>query len=232
MGMRTVNDPYGNPSVLVDTVFGTSYDAVRDVANNINYVKKVANLFDTSETIVSNIHQRYVSSEGQNVFELPVAVVSEAFVSVFVNGRWQSPTVTYTAYDTTLTFNQALSQGDVVDAMIVSSETFDALQLLKEETELIRDEVQSYVTAAGSSATTATAAATASTNSATASANSADTAMAAADTVIAIGANIRKNNFTASRAPLPTDDATQGYAEGSRWLWQGQVVIKIVMVIG
>ena len=222
MGMRTVNDPYGDPSVLVDTVFGTSYDAVRDVANNIDYVKKVANLFDTSETIVSNIHQRYVSSEGQNVFELPVAVVSEAFVSVFVNGRWQSPTVTYTAYDTTLTFNQALSQGDVVDAMIVSSETFDALQLLKEETELIRDEVQSYVTAAGSSATTATAAATASTNSATASANSADTAMAAADTVIAIGANIRKNNFTASRAPLPTDDATQGYAEGSRWLWQGQ----------
>lgn len=58
MGMRTVNDPYGDPSVLVDTVFGTSYDAVRHVANNIDFVKKVANLFDTSEAIVANIHQR------------------------------------------------------------------------------------------------------------------------------------------------------------------------------
>ena len=135
MGMRTVNDPYGDPSVLVDTVFGTSYDAVRDVANNIDYVKKVANLFDTSETIVSSIHQRYVSAEGQNEFELPVTVVSEAFVTVFVNGKWKNPAVTYTAYDTTLIFNQALSQGDVVDVMIVSSETFDALQNLKEDAE-------------------------------------------------------------------------------------------------
>ena len=135
MGMRTVNDPYGDPSVLVDTVFGTSYDAVRHVANNIDYVKKVANLFDTSETIVANIHQRYVSAEGQNEFELPVPVVSEAFVTVFVNGKWRSPSVTYTASDTTLLFNQALSQGDVVDAMIVSGETLYVLQSLKEDAE-------------------------------------------------------------------------------------------------
>ena len=128
MGMRTVNDPYGDPSVLVDTVFGTSYDAVRHVANNIDFVKKVANLFDTSDTIVANIHQRYVSAEGQNEFELPVPVVSEAFVTVFVNGKWRSPSVTYTASDTTLLFNQALSQGDVVDAMIVSGETLNVLQ--------------------------------------------------------------------------------------------------------
>ena len=135
MGMRTVNDPYGDPSVLVDTVFGTSYDAVRHVANNIDFVKKVANLFDTSETIVANIHQRYVSAEGQNEFELPVPVVSEAFVTVFVNGKWRSPSVTYTASDTTLLFNQALSQGDVVDAMIVSGETLYVLQSLRDDAE-------------------------------------------------------------------------------------------------
>ena len=135
MGMRTVNDPYGDPSVLVDTVFGTSYDAVRHVANNIDFVKKVANLFDTSETIVANIHQRYVSAEGQNEFELPVPVVSEAFVTVFVNGKWRSPSVTYTASDTTLLFNQALSQGDVVDAMIVSGETLHVLQSLRDDAE-------------------------------------------------------------------------------------------------
>ena len=35
-------------------------------------------------------------------------------------------------------------------------------------------------------------------------------------------AQLRKNNFTTSRAPLPTDDETQGYEVGSRWLWQGQ----------
>lgn len=32
----------------------------------------------------------------------------------------------------------------------------------------------------------------------------------------------RKNTFDATRAPLPTDDETQGYAPGSRWLWQGR----------
>ena len=37
-----------------------------------------------------------------------------------------------------------------------------------------------------------------------------------------IRARTRKNNFDATRAPLPTDDATLGYEPGSRWLWQGQ----------
>lgn len=32
----------------------------------------------------------------------------------------------------------------------------------------------------------------------------------------------RKNTLDATRAPLPSDDETQGYAPGSRWLWQGQ----------
>lgn len=31
-----------------------------------------------------------------------------------------------------------------------------------------------------------------------------------------------KTNFAAPRAPLPSDDETQGYAVGSRWFWQGQ----------
>lgn len=38
----------------------------------------------------------------------------------------------------------------------------------------------------------------------------------------AIAPNVRKLNTEATRAPLPTDDASQGYEVGSRWLWQGQ----------
>lgn len=34
--------------------------------------------------------------------------------------------------------------------------------------------------------------------------------------------NVRKINTDATRAPLPSDDATQGYAVGSRWQWRGQ----------
>ena len=34
--------------------------------------------------------------------------------------------------------------------------------------------------------------------------------------------NTRKITTDATRAPLPTDDEVQGYAPGSRWLWQGQ----------
>ena len=39
-------------------------------------------------------------------------------------------------------------------------------------------------------------------------------------------AQLLKNNLTATRAPLPTDDETQGYAVGSRWLWQGQEWVR------
>lgn len=35
-------------------------------------------------------------------------------------------------------------------------------------------------------------------------------------------AQLRKNTLDATRAPLPTDDASQGYEPGSRWLWQEQ----------
>ena len=233
MGMRTVNDPYGNPSVLVDTVFGTSYDAVRDVANNIDYVKKVANLFDTSDTIVANIHQRYVSAEGQNRFELPVAVASEAVVTVFVNGKWQSPSVTYTAYDTTLFFNQALNQGDVVDAMIVSNETFYLLQELKEDAEDGENRAQEWAEAPEDTEVE-TGQYSAKHHSIKANAQrvlaeqAADIATAAADTVLDIGVNLRKNNFDATRAPLPSDDQTQGYAVGSRWQWRGQEWLRVV----
>ena len=47
-------------------------------------------------------------------------------------------------------------------------------------------------------------------------------ANAALSAVNALAPNVRKNNFDATRAPLLTDDATQGYEPGSRWLWQGQ----------
>lgn len=36
------------------------------------------------------------------------------------------------------------------------------------------------------------------------------------------GAHLVKNNLSATRAPLPSDDASQGYEVGSRWLWQGR----------
>lgn len=45
---------------------------------------------------------------------------------------------------------------------------------------------------------------------------------AVSDAVDAIAPNVRKLNTEATRAPLPTDDETKGYASGSRWLWQGQ----------
>ena len=38
----------------------------------------------------------------------------------------------------------------------------------------------------------------------------------------AIKPNVRKLNTEATRAPLPSDDETQGYSEGSRWLHAGR----------
>lgn len=40
--------------------------------------------------------------------------------------------------------------------------------------------------------------------------------------------NTRKITTDATRAPLPTDDESQGYAVGSRWLWQGQEWVRVV----
>ena len=51
---------------------------------------------------------------------------------------------------------------------------------------------------------------------------------AAANTATDIGATLRKNAFDATRAPMPTDDETQGYSTGSRWLWQGQEWLRVV----
>lgn len=59
-----------------------------------------------------------------------------------------------------------------------------------------------------------------------------DEAVAAADTITGIGANVRKANFDATRAPLPTDDETQGYAVGSRWMWQGREWIAAAVGAG
>ena len=41
--------------------------------------------------------------------------------------------------------------------------------------------------------------------------------------------NVRKINTNATRAPLPSDDETQGYAAGSRWLWQGQEWVAVLV---
>ena len=91
MGMRTVNNPYGDGEVLVDHMLGTSYDVVKKVSTNIDFVKKVSSLFDASETIVANLHHRFTAVSGQNEFELPVSVISENHVTVFVNNNWKSP---------------------------------------------------------------------------------------------------------------------------------------------
>lgn len=45
-------------------------------------------------------------------------------------------------------------------------------------------------------------------------------------------AQLRKNTLDATRAPLPSDDETQGYAVGSRWLWQGQEWVATEVVAG
>jgi hypothetical protein len=48
-----------------------------------------------------------------------------------------------------------------------------------------------------------------------------EAAMAAATAAATAAAQLPKSTLDATRAPLPTDDETQGYAVGSRWLWQG-----------
>lgn len=56
--------------------------------------------------------------------------------------------------------------------------------------------------------------------------SAADNALVAKDSVDALTPNVRKLNTEATRAPLPTDEETQGYAVGSRWLWQGQEWVR------
>lgn len=50
--------------------------------------------------------------------------------------------------------------------------------------------------------------------------------------VAAFAPNVRKINTEATRAPLPTDDETQGYAVGSRWQYQGQEWIAAAVGAG
>lgn len=52
--------------------------------------------------------------------------------------------------------------------------------------------------------------------------SAADNALVAKDGVDALTPNVRKANFVATRAPLPSDDETQGYEVGSRWQFGGQ----------
>lgn len=60
----------------------------------------------------------------------------------------------------------------------------------------------------------------------------ASAAQAAQQTVAEVAPNVRKLNTTAARAPLPTDDASQGYAAGSRWLWGGQEWVAAEVAAG
>lgn len=50
--------------------------------------------------------------------------------------------------------------------------------------------------------------------------------------VATIAPNVRKINTDAARAPLPTDDASQGYEVGSRWLWQGREWVAASVTAG
>ena len=139
MGMRTVNDPYGSPSVMVDAVFGASYNVVRNVANNIDFVKKVSSLFDANGAVVANLNHRFTAASGQNEFELPVPVISEKYVTVFVNNKWKSPVITFTVTGNILHFDQPLEEGDLVNVMILSGVTHDLLLDLSEATISARD---------------------------------------------------------------------------------------------
>lgn len=65
MNMRTVNDPYSNPTTLVDKMIGTAYDVVRYVANNMEKLLYVA---DNMEAI-------HTAATGQAIPK-PVVIVS------------------------------------------------------------------------------------------------------------------------------------------------------------
>lgn len=48
----------------------------------------------------------------------------------------------------------------------------------------------------------------------------------------AIAPNVRKLSTDAGRAPLPSDDETQGYEVGSRWQWQGREWVATSVTAG
>lgn len=146
MGMRTVHDPYGSPAVLVDHTLGNSYDVVRKVATNIDFVKRVSTLFDVDGAVIANLHKRYSAIAGQTDFVLPVPVSSENDINVFVNNLWKSPVTSFVTNDNLLSFQNPLNEGDFVDVMIISDASIDAMEKIKEDSiialEAIRNNTQ------------------------------------------------------------------------------------------
>lgn len=139
MGMRTVNDPYGNPAVLIDHTLNNSYEVVRKVAHNIDFVKKVSRLFDENGAVIANLHKRYIAVNGQVDFTLPTQINNGNDVTVFVNNLWKSPVTSFVASGTTLSFQEPLSEGDFVDVMILSGKSLDVLESINADTQAILD---------------------------------------------------------------------------------------------
>ena len=118
------------------------------------------------------------------------------------------------------------------DTQLHVYEAGDAVEYTRDDTGLSTDLImadnsrwrrEATADAAVAVAMAAQAAADAATAAVAGVVTAATTAQATADAAAAsVAANVRQNNFTATRAPLPTDDAAAGYAVGSRWLWGGQ----------
>lgn len=54
--MRTVNDPYGGYSPLVDKMIGNAYEVVKHVAMNLMYVRHVSANLEQVYTVATNIN--------------------------------------------------------------------------------------------------------------------------------------------------------------------------------
>ena len=53
--MRTVNDPYGGYSPLVDKMIGNAYEVVKHVAMNLMYIRHVSANLEQVYTVATNI---------------------------------------------------------------------------------------------------------------------------------------------------------------------------------
>lgn len=106
--------------------------------------------------------------------------------------------------------------------LIEAQDARDAAILAKGQAETARDKAQQW-------AESATAPGGPSTKSAKTWAGEAAASAGAAATA---AAQLPKSTLDATRAPLPTDDETQGYAPGSRWLWQGQEWVLVDAAAG
>lgn len=142
MGIRTVNDPYGNPAVLIDYSLKDAYEVVRSVAYNIDFVKKVSRLFDEDGTVVANLHKRYIAVNGQSDFILPVGIDNTNGITVFVNNILKSPMAYFLASGNTLSFREPLNSGDIVDVMIISGEAFELLEEIHAEVQSMHQDIE------------------------------------------------------------------------------------------